>query len=297
MPLNRLKKISAFLKIMKDNDIIGFDNMLKIDEINRNNNLNLLLSISSSDIDYLLRANSFKILSRIFTIEELDLSHLITICTILEAIKSGDINSLSKILSIKNINILALINTKTIIYALKSNNIEILDLILKTDKLHISSLINNSIIIIAININNIEILDRILEFKTMDLLSIMNNCILPPILNNSINNNFELVIENTLNKNISVTILNKILGIIDYNIFIDSSYNQLCNFIIKDPLSIFENSLRINKNKYNNIIKIIYDFSHINYNLYKRVNQLLTMYKSESKLCDNINRYIASYCI
>jgi hypothetical protein len=297
MSLNQLKKITTFLKIIGNNDIIEFDNMLKIDEINRFNNLNLLLSISSNNVDYLFRAGSFEILDRIFAIEELDLSRLVTEYTILAAIKSNNVDSLSKILSIKGLNMLVLIKTKTIVYALESNNIRILDLILRTDELHVSSLINNSIIIIAININNVKILDRILEIKSMDLSSIMSNRILPPILNSSINNNFELVVENTFNKNISVTILNKILGIIDYNVFIDANYIQLCNFIIRDPLSIFENSLGINKNKYDNIIKIIYDFSHINYNLYKSVNRLLTMYKSKSNFCNDINRYIASYCI
>lgn len=297
MPFNQLKKITTFLKIIENNDIIGFNDMLLIDKINIDNNLNLLLAISSENINNLFRIKGFKILNRIFEIEKLNLSRLITERTVVEAIKSNNIELLNKIFTIKNLNFKAIINIQTIVYAIKSNNINVLNLVLDSDRLHVSSFVCNTVINNAINVNNIKILDRMLKIKTLNLSLLMQSIVLPSTLNNKINNHFELVIKNTLNKNISVTILNRIMGIIDCNNFINTNYKQLCNFIITDSLSIFENSLGINKKNYNNIIKIINAYSHIDYSLYKKVEQLLTRFKSKSILCDNINMYIASYCI
>jgi hypothetical protein len=136
--------------------------------------------------------------------------------------------------------------------------------------------------ILVLMTNNIEILDRIHEIRPNEIIT---------------NTLLEILVEGLIDKIISIKFLNRVICINKINIT-KYTYVKICNFIINDPLSIFENSFSINRNNYNYIIKIIKQYHNFDYNLYNKVIMLLTCRSNTTlKFFDNyLIMYISSFC-
>jgi hypothetical protein len=219
-------------------------------------------------------------------IKGLNLKLLINQLSIYHAININNIKILDKIFAIKELDLNLLVNCNCIYFAMKTNNIEILNNIFMIENLDIQSLINQYTIHCVIWTNNIKILNTIYKTDKPRISMLMND-------KYSVSSALHYLVI----KKISISFFNNLIGIMNNNVFSVKEYIKLCNFIIYDPLSIFENSFGINKNNYNNLIETIQNLSHLDKKLYIKANRLLTRSKTKSKLFDDINMHIASFCI